>query len=43
MDSMSDLGKLKALDANAPDAMRAFWAFDKAAMAEGVIPRKFRN
>ena len=43
MYSISNLGKLKTLDANAPGAMQAFWAFDKAAMAEGVIPRKFKE
>jgi AhpD family alkylhydroperoxidase len=35
-----NLGKLKALDANAPEAMKAFWAFDKAAMAAGSISIK---
>jgi AhpD family alkylhydroperoxidase len=35
-----NLGKLKALDANAPEAMKAFWAFDKAAMAAGSISSK---
>jgi AhpD family alkylhydroperoxidase len=37
---MKSLGKLKALDANAPEAMKAFWAFDKAAMAAGSISSK---
>lgn len=40
---MKHLGKLKALDANAPAAMQAFWAFDKAAMAEGAIPVKYKE
>jgi AhpD family alkylhydroperoxidase len=40
---MSNLAKLKALDANAPAAMQAFWAFDKAAMADGAIPKKFKE
>jgi AhpD family alkylhydroperoxidase len=43
MYSMSNLGRLKTLDANAPAAMKAFWAFDKAAMADGAIPRKFKE
>lgn len=34
------LGKLKNLEANAPDAMKAFWAFDKAAMSPGAIAVK---
>jgi AhpD family alkylhydroperoxidase len=40
---MSNLEKLKVLDANAPAAMQAFWAFDKAAMAEGAIPVKYKE
>jgi AhpD family alkylhydroperoxidase len=40
---MSNLGKLKVLDANAPAAMQAFWAFDKAAMADGAIPVKYKE
>ena len=43
MYSMSNLAKLKTLDANAPAAMQAFWAFDKAAMAEGAIPAKYKE
>jgi AhpD family alkylhydroperoxidase len=37
---MTNLGKLKALEANAPEAMKAFWAFDNAAMTAGAISRK---
>ena len=37
MFDMKNLGRLKKLDANAPDAMKAFWAFDKAAFAEGAL------
>jgi len=40
MYDMKNLGKIKALDANAPEAMKAFWAFDKAAMAAGSISSK---
>ena len=43
MYSMSNLATLKTLEANAPAAMEAFWAFDKAAMADGVIPGKFKE
>jgi len=39
----TNLGQLKNLDANAPAAMQAFWAFDKAAMAEGAIPSKYKE
>ncbi len=37
MFDMKRLAKLKTLDANAPDAMNAFWAFDKAVFAEGAL------
>jgi AhpD family alkylhydroperoxidase len=37
MFDMKNLSQLKKLDANAPDAMKAFWAFDKAAFAEGAL------
>ncbi len=37
------LAKLKKLDSLAPDAMKAFWAFDKAALAEGAIPVKYKE
>jgi len=39
----SNLEKLKTMEAAAPAAMEAFWAFDKAAMAEGAIPRKYKE
>jgi AhpD family alkylhydroperoxidase len=41
--SMSNLKKLKTLDANAPAAMQAFWAFDRAAMSDGAIPVKYKE
>ena len=37
MYNISNLAKLKQLDKSAPDAMKAFWAFDKAAFAPGAI------
>ena len=43
MYDLKNLSKLKTLDANAPDAMKAFWAFDKAAMADGAIPSKYKE
>jgi len=43
MYSMKHLGKIKTLDANAPAAMQAFWDFDKAAMADGAIPVKYKE
>lgn len=43
MYDMKNLSRLKKLDANAPAAMQAFWAFDKAAMADGAIPAKYKE
>lgn len=37
MFDMKNLGQLKKLDENAPDAMKAFWAFDSAAFKAGAI------
>ena len=37
MYNVSNLTKLKLLDENSPEAMKAFWAFDKAAFAPGAI------
>lgn len=38
-----NLAKLKEMDRLAPEAMQAFWAFDKAAVAEGAIPVKYKE
>ena len=43
MYDVKNLSKLKALEANAPEAMKAFWAFDKLATADGVIPSKYKE
>jgi len=40
---MKNLTKLKVIDANAPEGMKAFAAFDKAAMAAGAIPVKYKE
>lgn len=37
MFDMKNMKRLKTLDENAPDAMKAFWAFDEAAFAEGAL------
>ena len=37
MFDMKNLTRLKKLDQNAPDVMKAFWAFDKAAFAAGAL------
>ena len=39
----NNLAKLKQMDALAPDVMKAFWAFDKAAVADGAIPAKYKE
>jgi AhpD family alkylhydroperoxidase len=38
-----NLSRLNKLNALAPEAMKAFWAFDKIAVAEGVIPVKYKE
>jgi AhpD family alkylhydroperoxidase len=38
-----NLAKLKTMEKLAPEVMKAFWAFDKAAMAEGAIPAKYKE
>jgi AhpD family alkylhydroperoxidase len=43
MYDMKQLSKLKTLDANAPEAMKAFWNFDKLAMSAGAIPVKYKE
>ncbi len=40
---MKNLGKLKSIEEGAPEAIKAFWAFDKAAMAAGAIPVKYKE
>src|SRR5436309_12041373 len=38
-----NLTKLKKMDGLAPEVMKAFWAFDKAAVADGAIPGKYKE
>jgi hypothetical protein len=40
MYNKENLAKLKNMDSLPPEVMKAFWAFDKAAVAGGVIPVK---
>jgi AhpD family alkylhydroperoxidase len=35
--------KLKKMDALSPELMKTFWAFDKAAVAAGAIPVKYKE
>src|SRR5437773_12359870 len=43
MNDKENLAKLKKMDSLAPQVMKAFWAFDKAAVAEGAIPVKYKE
>src|SRR5690242_13405457 len=43
MYNKANVAKLKKLDSLAPQVMKAFWAFDKAALADGAIPVKYKE
>lgn len=43
MYDMKNIAKLGDLKAKAPAAMEAFGAFDKAALADGAIPQKYKE
>jgi AhpD family alkylhydroperoxidase len=43
MYDMKNLSMLKQLEVHAPEATKAFWAFDKAAWADGAIPKKYKE
>lgn len=43
MYNKENLTRLKKMDALAPLVMKAFWAFDKAAVADGAIPAKYKE
>jgi AhpD family alkylhydroperoxidase len=43
MYDMKNLAKLKKLGQLAPDSMKAFQAFDAAALAAGAIPQKYKE
>lgn len=43
MYDVKNLSKMKHLEVHASEAMQAFVAFDKAALAEGAIPRKYKE
>ncbi len=38
-----NLANLKFMNSRAPKVMEAFWAFDKAAVADGAIPVKYKE
>ena len=41
--SKDNLANFKKMDALAPEIMKTFWAFDRAAVAEGAIPVKYKE
>jgi AhpD family alkylhydroperoxidase len=43
MYNKENLAKIARMNQLAPELMKAFWAFDKAAVAEGAIPVKFEE
>src|SRR5216110_2351622 len=43
MYNKENLTKIKKMNALAPELMKAFWAFDKAAVAQGAIPVKYKK
>jgi AhpD family alkylhydroperoxidase len=43
MYDIKNLSKMKNLETHAPEAMKAFVAFDKAALADGAIPGKYKE
>src|SRR6266496_4663570 len=43
MYNKENLARLKTMDALAPQVMKAFWAFDQAAVADGAIPVKYKE
>ena len=43
MYNKSNLSRIKKMDSLAPEVMKAFWAFDKAAVADGAIPVKYKE
>ena len=43
MYNKENVAKIKKMNNLAPEVMKAFWAFDKAAVAEGAIPVKYKE
>src|SRR5258708_28260094 len=39
----ANLTRIKKMNELAPELMKAFWAFDKAAVADGAIPVKYKE
>jgi len=43
MYNKENLSRIKKMNSLAPELMKAFWAFDKAAVAAGAIPAKYKE
>jgi AhpD family alkylhydroperoxidase len=43
MHTKENLKKLKNMDSLTPEVMKAFWAFDRAALSDGAIPAKYKE
>lgn len=43
MYTKENLTKIEKMNELAPEAMKAFWAFDRLAVADGAIPAKFKE
>jgi AhpD family alkylhydroperoxidase len=43
MYNKENLTKIKKMNELAPEVMKAFWAFDKLAVADGAIPVKYKE
>lgn len=43
MHHKENLARLKRMNELAPEVMKAFWTFDKAAVAAGAIPVKYKE
>jgi AhpD family alkylhydroperoxidase len=43
MYNKENLTRIKKMNSLAPEVMKAFWAFDKAAVADGAIPVKYKE
>jgi AhpD family alkylhydroperoxidase len=43
MYNKENLARTKKMNSLAPELMKAFWAFDQAAVAEGAIPVKYKE
>ena len=43
MHQKENMARLKQMNELAPEVMKAFWVFDKAAVAAGAIPVKYKE